>query len=110
MNKTQGFILVVLLGFFTLYALQSVQATELHQVETEGSIGFTGTYVPIGTPDPAPPESIEKPPVTELAKPEGSLPQTNTVTNHWLIYLGITLLSFVFFIWKRNKKEQTNEN
>lgn len=107
MNKTQGFILLVLLGFFSVFSLQSVQAAKLHQVETEGSIGFTGTYVPIGTPDPAPTESIEKPPVMEIAKPEGSLPQTNTVTNHWLIWLGMALFCLAFFFWKRNKQEHT---
>ncbi|MDF2536392.1 MAG: hypothetical protein K0R18_2554, partial [Bacillales bacterium] len=51
-------------------------AQEVQQVETNGTIGFTGVYEPIGTPDPAPPETIVRPPITEVAKPDGTLPQT----------------------------------
>ena len=104
----KGWLIVPLIS--VVFSSSVAIAQDVRQVETNGTIGFTGVYEPIGTPDPAPPETIVRPPITEVAKPEGSLPQTNTVTNHWLIYLGITLLSFVFFIWKRNKKEQTNEN
>ena len=45
------------------------------KLKQTGLLGFTGVYEPIGTPDPAPPETIVRPPITEVAKPEGSLPQ-----------------------------------
>lgn len=80
-------------------------AQEVQQVETNGTIGFTGVYEPIGTPDPTPPESIVRPPITEVAKPGGTLPQTNEVVNSWLIWLGGLLISFILLLWKRNRKQ-----
>ncbi len=41
-----------------IFPFTMVSATEVQQVETTGTIGFTGVYEPIGTPDPTPPESI----------------------------------------------------
>lgn len=81
---------------------------EISQVETNGTIGFTGVYEPIGTPDPTPPGSEELPPITDVAKPEGSLPQTNEIMNSWSIWLGGLLISFVFLLWKRNRKQIQN--
>lgn len=104
MNKKKQFILTGVLLFFFFFSLTTVSAKEVQQVETEGSIRFTGTYVPIGIPDPTPPESIKEPPITEIAKPEGVLPKTNTITNHWLVGLGLIMLSLVFFIWKQKKQ------
>lgn len=110
MNKKKQFILTGVLLFFFFFSLPSVSAKEVQQVETEGSIRFTGTYVPIGTPDPTPPESIKEPPITEMAKPEGALPKTNTITNYWLIGLGLLMLSLVFFIWKQKKQAHIETN
>ncbi|EOH59039.1 LPXTG cell wall anchor domain-containing protein [Enterococcus mundtii] len=104
MIKKKQLILTGVLLFFFFFSLPSVGAKEVQQVETEGSIRFTGTYVPIGAPDPTPPESIKEPPVTEIAKPEGTLPKTNTITNHWQIGLGLLMLSLVFFIWKKRSR------
>lgn len=104
MIRKKQLILTGVLLFFFFFSLPSVSAKEVQQVETEGSISFTGTYVPIGTPDPTPPESIKEPPVTEIAKSEGVLPKTNTITNDWLIGLGLLMLSLVFFIWKQKKQ------
>ncbi|MBE9910521.1 LPXTG cell wall anchor domain-containing protein [Enterococcus mundtii] len=101
MIRKKQLILTGILLFLFFFSLPSVSAKEVQQVETEGSISFTGTYVPIGTPDPTPPESIKEPPITETAKPESALPKTNTTTNHWLIGLGFIILSLVFFIWKK---------
>ena len=86
------------------FSLPAVSAKEIKQVETEGSIGFTGTYVPIGTPDPTPP-------VTEIAKPKGSLPQTNTTQRNGLIRSGLLVLGFVSYLWRQKKQQlkQTNE-
>ncbi|BAO08468.1 hypothetical protein EMQU_2911 (plasmid) [Enterococcus mundtii QU 25] len=101
MDRKKQFILTGILLFFVFFLLPSVSAKEVWQVETEGSISFTGTYVPIGIPDPTPPESIKEPPIAEIAKPEGVLPKTNTITDYRLIVLGLIILSLVFFIWKK---------
>ncbi|MFP8918591.1 LPXTG cell wall anchor domain-containing protein [Enterococcus innesii] len=93
-----------------LFVLQSsiAYAGEIQQVETNGTIGFTGVYEPIGTPDPTPPESIVRPPITEVAKPGGTLPQTNDSGSSKLIWLGTLIISFVFIIWKRKNKQLQN--
>lgn len=104
MIRKKRIMLAGIFLFFFFFSLPAVSAKEVQQVETEGSVGFTGTYVPIGTPDPTPP-------VTEIAKPEGSLPQTNTIQSNELIWLGLLILGFVSFIWRQKKQQlkQTNE-
>lgn len=97
-KRKEGLVFVIILIFFPC---TMINATEVHQVETNGTIGFTGTYEPIGIPDPTPPESMLKPPITEEAKPEGTLPQTNDNTSSWLHGLGILIIIFVFLLWKR---------
>lgn len=82
-------------------------AAEVQRVETTGTIGFTGIYEPIGTPDPKPPESIVRPPITDVAKPDGRLPQTNVIGDPMLIWLGVLLISTVFFLGKRQKNQTT---
>lgn len=104
-KKINLFVLSLCVISITLFSFNRVSAAEVHSVETQGSIGFTGVYEPIGTPDP-PPGNTVRPPVTEIAKPDGSLPQTNEVVDSWLIWLGITLLSFVFIVWKRKKQQR----
>lgn len=86
----------------------SVNGTTVQSVETEGSIGFTGVYEPIGTPDPKPPEHIVKPPATGTTKPGGSLPQTNSETHSWLMWLGVLLVGFVLYKRRQNKQQNTN--
>ena len=88
--------------------MKTVTAVEVPQVETNGTIGFTGVYEPIGTPDPTPPESIVKPPITEVAKPGGTLPKTNEAVASWLKWLGVLLLSFAFHLWKQKNKQIQN--
>ncbi len=83
-----------------------VNGSQVRSAETEGTIGFTGVYEPIGTPDPKPPEHIVKPPTTGTTKPGGSLPQTNSETNTWLLWLGLLLVSFVFYQKRRRNKLQ----
>jgi LPXTG-motif cell wall-anchored protein len=85
---------------------QQSQATQVRAVETEGSIGFTGFYVPIGTPDPKPPEVIEQPPIQDIAKPGGSLPQTNVVTHSWYFWIGVLIIIIVFLLWKRKTDQK----
>ncbi|WP_429972348.1 LPXTG cell wall anchor domain-containing protein [Enterococcus sp. AZ015] len=93
-----------------VFSSSVVAAKEVQRVETNGSIGFTGTYEPIGTPDPTPPGSMVRPPITEEAKPGGILPQTNDNVSSWLQSLGSLSVSFVFLLWKRKKNHIKNEN
>lgn len=88
-----------------IFSSNMAVAQEVQQVETAGTIGFTGVYEPIGTPDPTPPESIVRPPITEVAKPGGILPQTNDNGSSRLLWLGILIISFVFLLWKRKNKQ-----
>jgi LPXTG-motif cell wall-anchored protein len=107
MQKRMWLVLsVFLIALFPYYSLNEVDATEVSQVETKGNIGFSGVYEPIGNPDPPPPENIKKPPITEIAKPGGSLPQTNEGSNVLFTWAGVSLLVFVFILWKRKKQQE----
>lgn len=105
MKKKAGYLLGYMMVLFVLQFPIKVEGTQVHSVETGGSIGFTGTYEPIGTPDPKPPEKIVKPPITET-NPGGSLPQTNTIAQSWLLWLGLTLVGFVLYKRKQNKQHK----
>ena len=105
-EKIKGWFIATLI--IAAFSSNIAVAQEVQQVETNGTIGFTGVYEPIGTPDPTPSESIVRPPITEVAKPGGTLPQTNESVNSWLIWLGGLLISFVFLLWKRNRKQIQN--
>ncbi|WP_269924566.1 LPXTG cell wall anchor domain-containing protein [Enterococcus innesii] len=106
-KKKEWFVLGIILVFFPF---TKINATEVQKTETKGTIGFTGVYEPIGTPDPTPPESIVWPPITEGVKPGGMLPQTNDNNSSWLQGIGTLSVSFVFLLWKRKKKHLKNEN
>lgn len=110
MKKTKRRVLLsVTLLVLTFLSPLKVEGKEVQEVETKGTIGFSGTYVPIGKPDPQPPEGIESPPVTDQAKPGTSLPQTNDANQSWLVWLGISILSFVFIYGNKkmiNPKKQ----
>ncbi|MFP8918575.1 LPXTG cell wall anchor domain-containing protein [Enterococcus innesii] len=105
-NKLKGWLIATLM--IAVFSSNIAFAQEVQQVETNGTIGFTGVYEPIGTPDPTPPESIVRPPITEVAKPGGTLPQTNEIVHSWLIWLGGLLISFAFLLWKRRRKKIQN--
>ncbi|WP_144808198.1 LPXTG cell wall anchor domain-containing protein [Enterococcus casseliflavus] len=102
-KKIKGWLIATLM--IASFSSNTAVAQEVQQVETNGTISFTGVYEPTGTPDPTPPESIVRPPITEVAKPGGTLPQTNETVNSWLIWIGGLLISFVFLLWKRKNKQ-----
>lgn len=92
-----------------IFPFNTTNATEVQRVETEGTIGFTGVYEPIGKPDPIPPENSVKPPVTEVAKPGGRLPQTNTRGSSWLTWLGVLIIG-IFVLFGNKKRKNTKLN
>lgn len=89
-----------------LFLPVTVSEATVHSVETQGSIGFTGVYEPIGKPDPIPPEGIKPPEIIESAKPEGLFPKTNAVPMTWLVWLGIGILCYVFILWNHRRKHK----
>jgi len=99
-------ILVLWLVLPPLGLTKTATGAEVNAVDTTGSIGFTGTYVPIGSPDPTPPNPELPPPVLDSAKPGGFLPQTNDASQPWLIWLGIVLLGCVSVRWKQTHPQQ----
>lgn len=107
-KKLKCWLVAVLM--ITVFSSNRAVAQEVQQVETKGTIGFTGVYEPVGTPDPVPPETIVRPPITELAKHGGLLPQTNETTSYWALWLGIAILSFVFLWGNRKNNQIQNKN
>ena len=107
-KKKRNWLFILMLVVFSPFTIGD--ATEVRQVETIGEIGFTGVYEPIGTPDPIPPGSIVRPPITDVAKPEGLFPQTNDTGSSWFFWAGMFIISIVFLLWKQKKnytKKQT---
>lgn len=98
------FCTMVVMTMFMTKPMESI-GSEIQSVETEGSIGFTGTYQPIGMPEPTPPESIEQPPIEDVAKPDINLPQTNSISNGYLIYIGIVLIALSVLRFKQRKQK-----
>lgn len=92
-----------------VFSSSTAVAQEVQRVETNGTIGFTGVYEPIGTPDPTPPEVIVRPPITNVAKPGGTLPQTNDNGSSKLLWLGIFNIIFVFLFLKRKNKQKNKK-
>ncbi|MGM7317196.1 LPXTG cell wall anchor domain-containing protein [Enterococcus casseliflavus] len=106
MNRKKIYFSILLV--ILLFPLTSTSAMEVQQVETSGVIEFTGTYEPIGKPDPPPTESIVGTTMTELVKPEGMFPQTNDSGSSRFLLLGILAISLVFLLWKRKNKQIQN--
>ncbi|MDB1689571.1 LPXTG cell wall anchor domain-containing protein [Enterococcus casseliflavus] len=106
--------LFLLLSFFiTLGSTgisEMVYGDQISSVETDGSVVFKGTYIPVGSPDPSPTESIEKPAVSEIAKPGGKLPQTNDASNNSFVGIGLLLIIIVICIIIQRKKQFFKHN
>lgn len=97
------FLLIV-----TIFTGPIGRAQEVSSIETEGSVSFTGIYEPIGKPDPTPPENDVDPPVVEIEKPKGYLPQTNDSVQEWLSWLGVLIIIISYFLrrMKHNNKKK----
>lgn len=104
MNKRyKQIVLGILFACWGIFLPVHGYGSQVQGIETEGSIHFTGSYQPIGTPEP--PETIVDSPIENIAKPGGSLPQTNDQVHSWLFWLGVGLLLLFFIIWKRKNKK-----
>lgn len=114
MKMKKVFFLVKFLGtlvlILSLNSVVEVQAESVRSVETGGSIGFSGTYIPEIEPQPEPPNGLE--PVNPggvSPKPnEGKLPQMGQILVQQWFWIGILLLLllFVFIERKRNHRKQ----
>lgn len=98
-------LLLLILVWGLLFPSQGY-AAQVQDVETEGSIGFTGVYDPIGSPEPSPPDTIARPPSNRPSR----LPQTNDQAQHWLQWLGGALLLWGFVLIKRKKNQEEQPN
>lgn len=107
-NKTSYVLLLLLVLVVGGIIPSKGYAREVQNVETEGSIGFTGVYNPIGTPEPNPPDTIARPPSN---RPNDRLPQTNDQSQYWLTLLGIGLLVLMILIifCRKRQEEQNNQ-
>lgn len=103
MEKTIPSWLVGML-LIVFYPITFGAASEVQQVETDGTVGFVGVYEPIGEPDP-PPGNVLRPPITENPKPDGSLPKTNEVRQSGALWIGIFFVSLVCIIWRKRHKD-----
>ncbi len=99
-------ISLFLLILSVLSPMKEVGATEVSSVETQGTIGFTGVYKPIGIPDPVPPEIIVRPPTNDNTMTDGSLPQTNELRSRWQSIVGGNILFLVLFLWLKKKQKK----
>lgn len=103
MEKTMPRWLVGML-LIIFYPITFESAVEVQHMETDGTIGFIGVYEPSGKPDP-PPDTTLRPPITESAKPDGSLPKTNEVRQFGALWIGIFFVSLVCVIWRKRHKD-----
>lgn len=103
-----GFLLPLVALFLCILSPIDAQGKEVQEVETEGSVQFTGIYEPIGKPEPTPPDGSEKPPSGGVNRPDGSLPKTNMIGETYLYWVGIGILFFVILFWKRRKQKESN--
>lgn len=108
-KKNICFFLIVFIVQFSILPFNNAYAKEVRSVETEGKIGFTGVYEPIGTPDPAPPENIVKSPTNEQSKPSGLLPKTNDSHSSFFKGLGLIMISMAIIIWNKKRKNQISK-
>lgn len=99
MHKTVGRLIGTLAVLLALQLPLSVDGTQVQSVESEGSVGFTGGYKPIGPPDP--------PPSISPQKPGGSLPQTNMTGGSLAIWVGCFLVAGTLVVVEYKRRKAT---
>lgn len=100
MRKTIALMISLMSLIIAIQFPLQVYGTQVQSVESEGSIGFTGTYEPIGPPDP--------PPSTSPQKPGDTLPKTNMIGSSLGLWIGSFLVGGVLLVlgYKRRKATQ----
>ena len=102
MRKTIGLMIGLMSLIIAIQFPLQVYGTQVQSVESEGSIGFTGTYEPIDPPDP--------PPSTSTQKPGGTLPKTNMTGSSLGLWIGSFLVAGVLLVVGNKKRKETQEN
>ncbi|MEQ6207801.1 LPXTG cell wall anchor domain-containing protein [Enterococcus mundtii] len=109
--------------YFTIFILCFLMpictfGSEIKELETTGSVSFTGVYETPGTPEPAPegaikpdlPKQIAQPPSESRKNEDKRLPQTNEHQMSTLKLLGILIIVVTLGIWFwKHKKKKTNK-
>ncbi|EYT96543.1 cell wall protein [Enterococcus mundtii] len=118
MKHTHILFLIVLL--IIIHPLNLVAAQEVYQVQTGGTIGFTGVYETKGIPDPAPeveikpifPKEIAQPPLEVRKSEQKRLPQTyESQMSTWkMLGILITLVTLGFWFCNHKKKKTNKES
>lgn len=86
-------------------------AESVRSIETEGSIGFYGTYESEIEPKPEPPSGVSKPEIpTEMGQglANGRLPQTGQLIALKWVWIGISLILLALISWEK-KQENSNK-
>ncbi|WP_313537021.1 LPXTG cell wall anchor domain-containing protein [Enterococcus sp.] len=102
MKKTKKFYLkylYLMLALAIVWIPRLANAAQIQSAETESTLSFTGIYVPIGTPNPTPPDGIEKP-SEDKDSITGALPKTNEQRNIALFWFGILLITINITVMK----------
>ena len=114
MKQNKLYILFVSMIFFQFLAPIVVYGSEIHSIETESSISFTGVYEPTGIPDPVPIEKVKIDSSKEITKSTSNLsnidkkylPKTNSTMDTRLLLIGGNILAIFLVIGLgKNKKE-----
>lgn len=100
------FCLSILFLYFCMPLIAN--GTDVSSVETNGTIGFTGIYEPIGLPEP-PPKDSTKPSVpadNSSNNKKNYLPKTNDTFSYALFFMGVILVFLVSIIkFLKDKKK-----
>ena len=107
MKMKRVFFLVKFLGtlvlILSLNNVVTVQAKSARSVETGGSIGFSGTYIPEIEPQPEPPSGLEpvSPGEVNPKQGKGRLPQLGQFLRQQWFWIGMLLLLLLFVLVER---------
>ena len=112
MKMKRVLFLVKFIGTLALILLLNsavvVQAESARSVETGGSIGFSGTYIPEIEPQPEPPSGLEPVnPGKVNPKPErGRLPQMGQLLKQRWFWIGVLLVLLILIERKMYNRRQ----
>ncbi|WP_301359572.1 LPXTG cell wall anchor domain-containing protein [Enterococcus spodopteracolus] len=117
MERKNRYILSIGMLLINVYAPLVVHGTEIHSLETEGTIGFTGVYETPGTSEPAPEGAIKPDLPKEIAQHTSRvshsiarrLPKTNESQKRIWLTSGFFLVSTILGFWFWRHKQKKNK-